>query len=85
MGKGTFITIRNSLFGVVAALAILLVFLAVNEAFDAMADRDDARKVVESTETSDLLLTAAGQWAVERGVTNAALGAQEVISGSMRS
>lgn len=87
MGKNrsTFFTIRNSLFGIVSALAILLVILAVTEALDAMADRDDARNVVDSIEISDLLLTAAGQWAVERGVINASLGARETVSGSTRS
>ena len=87
MGKNrnTFFTIRNSLFGVVAALAILLVILAVTKALDAMADRDDARNVVDSIEISGLLLTAAGQWAVERGVTNTSLSAREAASGSVRS
>jgi len=78
------ITIRNSLLFVVFILAGLVIYLAADAAWEAGADREDARNIVTSTEISDLLLTAAGQWAVERGATNAALNADHAVIGAVR-
>ncbi|MEE8443729.1 MAG: methyl-accepting chemotaxis protein, partial [Alphaproteobacteria bacterium] len=84
MGKSTIFTIRNNLFFVVILLAALVVSLAGVKAWTAAGDRGDAKGIVESTEISDLLLTAAGQWAVERGATNAALNATQKVGGAVR-
>ncbi len=84
MGKSTIFTIRNNLFFIVILLAALVVSLAGVEAWTAAQDRSEAKAIVKSTEISDLLLTAAGQWAVERGATNAALGTAQAAGGAVR-
>ncbi|WP_158499796.1 nitrate- and nitrite sensing domain-containing protein [Sinorhizobium fredii] len=47
--------------------------MAGREVFVAWAKLADADQVESSNKTSDVLLSAAGDWAVERGITNAAL------------
>ncbi len=66
-------TIRNSLIGLVCILSAALLWLAGREALIAFNGFNEAERMAYSTTTSDLLLTSAGAWALERGLTNTAL------------
>jgi methyl-accepting chemotaxis protein len=67
------LTIKARLTIVVGLLcSIVLVFESLS-AFDSWRRMGESARIVESTETAGLLLSAAGNWALERGMTNAAL------------
>jgi methyl-accepting chemotaxis protein len=66
-------TIRLSLITIVALLCLSVILLAGREVVSAWALFNDAKAVAASNKTSDLLLSAAGDWAVERGIANTAL------------
>ena len=70
---GIQITIRNSLLTVTGLLSLGVVVLAGLESVRAWNGYRESTYVAEGNRTSDLLLTAAGNWAVERGLSNAAL------------
>lgn len=70
------ITIRSSLIGLVCLLSTALLWLAAREAVSAFTGYGEAERMAYSAETSDLLLTSAGAWALERGLTNTALSAE---------
>lgn len=67
------VTIRTSLLTIVSLLCLSITALAGREVAGAWARFNDAKAVAASNRTSDLLLAAAGDWAVERGMVNAAL------------
>jgi methyl-accepting chemotaxis protein len=73
MSRG--ITIRTTLFALVTTLVVVAVGLSIRQAFTDSQQRADALQAVESNITSDLLLSAAADWARERGMTTIALGA----------
>ncbi|SMQ66238.1 Methyl-accepting chemotaxis protein [Devosia lucknowensis] len=67
------LTIRTSLIGLVCILSAATIGLAGREAAIAYSSNVEAGQMAYSTRTSDLLLTSAGAWALERGMTNTAL------------
>jgi len=73
-------TIRNSLIGLVCLLSVALVWLAGREGVSALQGFDQADRMAFSTRTSDLLLTSAGAWALERGLTNTALSGADPVA-----
>ncbi|SMF14516.1 methyl-accepting chemotaxis sensory transducer [Tistlia consotensis] len=78
------LTIRTSLLLVTGLLSAGVVALAGISSLTAWQQMQQSARVVASNRTADLLLTGAGSWAVERGVTNAALSAPEAIDGVTR-
>jgi len=76
-------TIRNSLIGLVCLLSVALVWLAGREGVSALQGFDQADRMAFSTRTSDLLLTSAGAWALERGLTNTALSGADPVARDM--
>jgi methyl-accepting chemotaxis protein len=68
--------IRVALPLVVSALALLLLAVAGESAFEAVGRRAEAEAFVKANAAAQLLLTSAGEWAIERGLTNAAMKAQ---------
>ncbi len=77
--RSTF-TVGRSLIAVVTILTVCALGFAALGILDTLQRTQDASKIVSSTRTSDLLITSAGNWAVERGVTNAALSASDPVS-----
>ncbi|HYD67605.1 methyl-accepting chemotaxis protein [Azospirillum sp.] len=66
-------TIRAKLLVLVGILGAMLVLVAGNRALDALEALHAAEAARSVNRVSDLLLTAAGAWAVERGTTNTVL------------
>jgi methyl-accepting chemotaxis protein len=66
-------TLRTLLFAVITALTVMLVGVTLSLSFSALQDRSRAQLTGDANATADLLLVAAGNWAVERGLTNTAL------------
>jgi len=66
-------TIRTSLLVLTALLSLGVLALAGFESFRAWSELRQSDRITDSNRTADLLLTAASNWAVERGVSNAAL------------
>ncbi|HYH37288.1 MAG TPA: methyl-accepting chemotaxis protein [Azospirillum sp.] len=66
-------TIRAKLLTLVAILGAMLIAVAGQRALDALEVLRNAERVRAVNGLSDQLLTAAGAWAVERGVTNTVL------------
>jgi methyl-accepting chemotaxis protein len=73
------LTVRNSLYAITGVLIALLVVAGSYKAIDAAGARASATQVLESNMLADRLLEAAGQWAVERGRSNAALSAENAV------
>jgi methyl-accepting chemotaxis protein len=65
---------------IISALALMLVVCAGLTAYDAMGRRQDAQAFLKVNQISQLLLQSAGQWAIERGMTNASLKSPGVLS-----
>lgn len=78
-------TIRGSLLTVVGLLSAAVLALTALESYRAAEQMHRSALVTESNRIADLLLISAGNWAVERGVINAALAAPEPLRGSTRS
>jgi hypothetical protein len=76
--------IRTMLPAIVSALALLLVVSAGLAAYDAMGRRQDAEAFVAVNRTSQFLLQSAGQWAIERGMTNAPLSSPDALAPERR-
>ena len=68
----------------ISALALLLVVSAGLTAYDAMGRRQETQAFLEVNQISQLLLRSAGQWAIERGMTNAPLKSSDVLSPERR-
>jgi methyl-accepting chemotaxis protein len=69
---------------IVSALALMGVATTSYTAIAAYHDRQQALAFVELNGISQQLLRSAGQWALERGMTNAALNAPEAIASERR-
>ncbi|MGW1424046.1 methyl-accepting chemotaxis protein [Bradyrhizobium manausense] len=69
---------------IISALALMGVAATGYTAVRAYHDRHEAEVFVGLNGISQSLLRSAGQWAQERGMTNAALNSPEVISGDRR-
>ena len=76
--------IRTILPLIISALALLLVVSAGLTAYDAIGRRQDTQAFLKVNQISQLLLHSAGQWAIERGMTNASLKSSEVPSPERR-
>ncbi len=81
----TFFTVRNSLFAVLGVLVSLVLVFAIIAAKTALQERAEAGAVVAANKLSDSLLNFAQRLAVERGVTNTALGYEQVPDRSFMS
>jgi methyl-accepting chemotaxis protein len=71
--------IRTVLPLIVSALALMAVVAAGLSARNAMLRRWDSEAFLKINQLSQLLLESAGQWAVERGLTNAPLNAPPIV------
>lgn len=69
---------------IISALAILAVVSAGFAAHEALVRRDDSEAFLKVNHISQLLLRSAGQWAVERGLTNGPLKAPDVLPAERR-
>ena len=65
---------------IITSLAGPLIGICVFVGLEALTARNEATIALQNNEISDLLLDAAGHWALERGLTNAALNAPSVAS-----
>jgi methyl-accepting chemotaxis protein len=77
-------TIRNTLVAAVALLSIFCFCVSGYVLYRAAVERQTAASAASTNDTADLLLTAAGHWARERGATNLALNAAEVPTQAQR-
>jgi methyl-accepting chemotaxis protein len=78
-------TIRNSLFGVVAILALAVMGFSLSMAFKASSDEVASEKSVIGNNLSDGLLKASSSISLERSVLVTALGSSEVGSSAQKS
>ncbi len=69
--------IRFLLPAIIAVLVALLLAVATANMFDASSRRSQAVAFVAVNETASLLLKSAGEWAIERGLSNSALNAAD--------
>jgi methyl-accepting chemotaxis protein len=76
--------IRTILPLIISALALLLVVSAGLTAYDAIGRRQATQAFLKVNQISQLLLHSAGQWAIERGMTNASLKSSDVLSPERR-
>ncbi|KAF0132777.1 MAG: mcp, partial [Xanthobacteraceae bacterium] len=74
------LSLRTVLFAAVAALAVLLIGLTIQHSVVAFRQKTTVQAIQEGNATGDLLLTAAGGWAAERGRTTALLNAPAAAS-----
>ena len=79
------LTIRSSLIALVCVLSLTLIVLAGRDAADALERNGEAQSIAYSAATSSLLLTSAGAWALERGVTNTALATEAAAPAAITS
>ena len=78
------ITIRGSLIAISLLLAGIVVVLTANGAVDSWSQMSQSRLVQSNNRTADLFLESASNWAVERGVTNAALASWDPVTAERR-
>ena len=84
MNMSTVFTIRNSLLAIAGVLSLAVVYFSGIAAWNSLGERNTQLQVLDTNEVSDLLLTSANNWAVERGVTNAALASVPAIAAAQR-
>ncbi len=77
---GTVFTIRNSLCGIVAILVIAIIGSNISSALNALSEKHHAEQLVRHNQVSDLILTAARDWAAERSLTAAVLASTTAIT-----
>ncbi|MEA2757321.1 MAG: methyl-accepting chemotaxis protein, partial [Aliidongia sp.] len=77
--NGVILKIGTILPAMIAVLALLLIVPSGLAAYDAMGRRHDSRAFLDVNSTEQLLIQSAGQWAVERGLTNTALNSPGVV------
>ena len=77
-------TIRSSLIAMTTLLLSIVVALTGMGAVEAWRQMGESRLVQSNNETADLFLQSASNWAVERGVTNAALASPEPVTSEQR-
>ncbi len=75
--RTTRFTVARLLVGITALLVAAVAAFSILETVSAYTTTRDSNRIVESTVSAGLLLDSAGNWAVERGVTNAALAAAD--------
>ena len=68
----------------ISLLVSLLLGATGYSAYEAVMRRDEAVAFVKVNDTASLLLTSAGEWAIERGLSNAALKAKDAAAGTTR-
>ena len=68
----------------ISALALMAVVSAGLAAYEALGRRQNSEAFLKVNEISKLLLRSAGQWAVERGLTNAALRSPDPLPAERR-
>ena len=85
MKSARLFTIRNNLIVICAVLIVAVASFAVSAMLSAVKERQLAGQISDSNTLADLLVLSAGNWAVERGVTNAALGNADPVSEETRS
>ncbi|MDO9299360.1 methyl-accepting chemotaxis protein [Bradyrhizobium sp.] len=76
--------IRTILPLIISALAIMAVASAGFAAYEAYVRRQDAEAFLKINQISQRLLQSAGQWAVERGMTNAPLKSPDALPAERR-
>jgi len=69
---------------IIAALVLLGVASAGFMAYDAIIKRQEAEAFLKVNRIAELLLRSAGQWAIERGLTNAALKSLDPLASERR-
>jgi methyl-accepting chemotaxis protein len=69
---------------IISALATMALVSAGGAAYEAFGRRQDAEAFLKVNQISQLLLQSAGQWAVERGLTNTALKSPEAVPAERR-
>src|SRR5215208_2905340 len=69
---------------IISALAIMAVTSAGFAAYEAFGRRQDSEAFLKVNQISQLLLRSAGQWALERGLTNAPLKSPDVLPAERR-
>ena len=82
-GKGKIqglFTIKNSLFGIVSILILIVVSFRISAAIEASNYKAELEKAVVINELSDDLIEAANHFSIERGVMVIALGSDKMIS-----
>ena len=77
-------TIKNSLFGIVAVLVLIVVALRVGSAMDASNDKAELEQAVVINDFSDDMIEAANHFSIERGVMVIALGSDREMSSSFK-
>jgi len=82
--KESKVTVARLLIGVTVILTMGWVGTTGLKMWNGLGDVRENRRVLESTAVADLLLESAGNWAVERGMTNASLAAPEPIESTRR-
>ena len=76
----SFFSIARTLTGITIVLALGVAALSTMDIVGSFGRSSSAEKMLQSTQTAGLLLESAGNWAVERGVSNAALAADAAVS-----
>jgi methyl-accepting chemotaxis protein len=69
---------------IISALTLMGVATAGFTAYQALGRRQDSEAFLKVNQISQQLLQSAGQWAVERGLTNAALKSPDALAGERR-
>ena len=69
---------------IISALALMAMIPAGFAAYEALGRRQDSEAFLRVNRISQLLLRSAGQWAIERGLTNAALKSPDALSAENR-
>jgi len=82
---GGLFTIKNSLFGIVAILVLIVVAFRINSVIDASNNKNNMEESVIVNEFSDDLIAAANHFSVERGVMVIALASDREISSVFQS
>ena len=71
------LTVRNSLLAISLIWMALVLWLVTSAWYGAYLQKADATRILETNEVEDGFLAAAHSWAVERGLSHAALSARE--------
>ncbi len=77
---GGIFTIKNSLFGIVAILVLIVVSFRITSVIDASNYKAELEKAIVINDFSDSLINATNHFSLERGAMVIALGSEEAIS-----
>jgi len=77
-------TIKNSLFGIVAILVLIVVSFRISSAIDASNNKADLEKAIAINKFSDNLIDATNHFSLERAAMVIALGSEQAISTTFR-